>query len=136
GRYAITDLKRWTAESTKTFDPKTQTGTMTSRCFFWLKHPDYPLTAGWNSQVPQEVNVTLHPPCIVEGQVVDAVTSRPAANVMVSAQGVARHGWAQTRTDREGRYRLLMTKDYYNIWSEADDRIAIAVKALKAEEGK
>ncbi len=136
GRYAITDLKRWTPESTRTFDAETGTGSMVSRCAFRLMHPNYALTLALHTGVPQEVNVTLRPPCVVEGQVVDAMTNRPAADVVVSAQGVARHGFYQTRTDREGRYRLLMTKDHYNIWADADDRIAIAVKALKVEEGK
>lgn len=136
GRYAITDMKRWTPESTKTFDPKTQSGTMTSACYFSLKHPNFPLTRAKNTAVPQDVNVTLYPPAMVEGQVVDAVTNRPAANVVVSAQGVARHGWSQTKTDADGRYRLLLTKDHYNIWAESDDRVAIAVSTLEATEGK
>jgi len=56
--------------------------------------------------------------------------------VTVSAQAVARSGWYQTRTDAQGGYRLLMTRDHYNIWAEAEDRIAVAVKALRAESGK
>jgi hypothetical protein len=89
-----------------------------------------------HSAVPQEVNVTLYPPALVEGQVIDAVTNEPAANVIVSAQGVARSGWYQTRTDAQGRYRLRMTRDHYNIWADAEDRIAVAVKAIPAKRGQ
>lgn len=136
GRYAISDLVRWDAKDSKTFDPKTGLGMVAVSCNFWLKHPDYPRTTAQYSAVPQEVNVTLHPPAIVEGQVIDAVTHQPAAGVTVSAQGVARGGWFQTRTDAQGRYRLRMTRDHYNIWADADDRIAVAVKALRAECGE
>lgn len=31
---------------------------------------------------------------------------------------------------------MLMNQEYFNIWAEADDRIAIAVRALKVEQGK
>ena len=136
GRYTITDLKRWDPESTRTFDPKTKMGMMTTSCNFLLKHPDYPRSMAQNSAVPQEVNVTLYPPAIVEGQVIDAVTNQPAAKVTVSAQGVARNGWFRVRTDAEGRYRLHMTQDHYNIWADADGRIAVAVKAIRADRGQ
>jgi beta-lactamase regulating signal transducer with metallopeptidase domain/5-hydroxyisourate hydrolase-like protein (transthyretin family) len=136
GRYAITDLNRWQPEDSRKFDPKTRTGTIIGSCSFLLRHPDYALTRASYSAVPQKVDVTLHPPAIVDGQVVDQVTGQPLANVVVSAQGVARSDWYQTRTDHDGRYRLLMNKDHFNIWAEADDRIAIAVKTLEVESGK
>jgi hypothetical protein len=135
GRYAITDLKRWSPEETKTFDPKTGTGFMTTSCSFFVEHPDYPRTAASNSAVPQTVNVTLKPAAVVEGRVIDAVTQKAVANVMVSAQGIVRNAWFQTRTDRDGRYRFSMTKDHYNIWAEANDRVPLAVKALAAKPG-
>ena len=136
GRYSITDMKRWTPESTATVDPRSGTGYVMSSCFFYLKHPDYALTLASNTGIPQQVDVTMKPPAIVEGQVIDRVTNRPAQHVTVSAQGVARGGWLRTRTDANGRYRLQLARDHYNIWAEADDRIAIAVKALLAEPGK
>jgi beta-lactamase regulating signal transducer with metallopeptidase domain len=136
GRYVISDLKRWTPEETRTFDPKTGIGHMVTGCNFLLEHPDYPRTTAQHSAIPQTVDVTLHPAAIVEGRVIDAVTDRPVANAVVSAQAVARSGWFQTRTDGDGRYRLHMTKDHYNIWSEAADRMPIAVKALEAIPGR
>ena len=53
----------------------------------------------------------------------------------VAAQGVARGGWYEVRTDNDGRYLLRMSRDYYNIWAVQPDRIPIAIKALKAELG-
>lgn len=134
GRFSIAGLKRWKAGEVVQLNK--QEGMMISHFNFLLDHPDYARTTAHYTAVPSTVNVTLHPPAIVEGKVVDAVMRRPAANVVVSAQGVARSSWQQTRTDREGRYRLRMTKDHYNIWAEAEDRIPIAAKAIEAEPGK
>ena len=136
GRYAITDLKRWSPEETKTFNPITKMGFMTTSCAFVVTHPDYPRTEASNSAVPQTVNVTLKPAAIVEGRVIDTVTQNAKANVVVSAQGIVKHAWYQTQTDRDGRYRLSMTKDHYNIWAEANDRMPLAVKALAAKPGQ
>lgn len=137
GRFTISGLKCWNAGDVldEGKDNKKEKLVMGS-CNFLLDHPDYARTTAQFTGVPSTVNVTLHPAAIVEGVVIDAVTQRPAANVIVSAQGVARSGWYQTRTDREGRYRLRMTKDHYNIWAESLDRIAIAAKAVEAEPGK
>lgn len=140
GRYVITDLNRWTVGEAAGGPGNSKERPVTTSVVFLLDHPDYARTTAHYAIVPQSVplsvDVTLHPPAILEGAVVDAVTHRPAANVVVSAQGVARYGWHQTRTDGQGRYRLRMTKDHYNIWAEAEDRIAIAAKAVKAEPGK
>jgi beta-lactamase regulating signal transducer with metallopeptidase domain/protocatechuate 3,4-dioxygenase beta subunit len=136
GRYAITDLKRWLPADTKKADQKNGIMTMTTRCSFFVEHPDYPRTTAWNSAVPQTVNITLKPPAVVEGRVIDSVTQKPVANAVVSAQGVVQSGWFQTRSDRDGRYRLAMTKDHYNIWADVNDRMPLAVKAIAAEPGK
>ena len=130
GHYEINDLKRWKAGDTA------GPNRVMASANFLVHHPDYPLTRATNAAVPQTVNVTLLPAAVAEGTVIDAVTNRPLANVIVSAQGVARSGWLQTRTDAQGRYRLNLAKDHYNIWADAEDRIAIAVKALAVEPGK
>jgi hypothetical protein len=147
GRYAISDLRSWKAGENMAVDrygrPLKQTADnlpreriVVTRSTFLVDHPDYARTMAYYTAVPQTVDVTLHPPAVVEGAVVDAVTNRPAARVVVSAQGVARRGWFQTRTDDRGRYRLRMTKDHYNIWAEAEDRIPIAAKAVEATPGQ
>ncbi|HUY92415.1 MAG TPA: M56 family metallopeptidase [Pirellulales bacterium] len=137
GRYAIAGLNRWQAgDVTEVVVGGKREDRVVTSCNLLFDHPDFARTQAQYTAVPQTFNVTLHPPAIVKGVVVDAVTDRPAANVVVSAQGVARYAWFQTRTDRQGRYRLRMTKDHYNIWTEAEDRIAIAAKAIKAQPGK
>ncbi|HEX7379420.1 MAG TPA: carboxypeptidase-like regulatory domain-containing protein, partial [Pirellulales bacterium] len=135
GRYAITDLRRWTSSDDALDDPKVQQKFVVASYSFVLDHPDFARTRANFTRLPQTVDVVLHPPAMIDGTVYDEVTKRPAANVVVSAQGVARSGWYQTRTDGQGRYRLRMTKDHYNIWADADDRIAIAAKAVRAEPG-
>ncbi|WP_010587387.1 M56 family metallopeptidase [Schlesneria paludicola] len=136
GRFAINGLQQWTPESTQQFDAKTNTGYMTTEMRFAVTHPDYPLTLASCTAIPQYVKVSLSPPAIVEGIVIDAVTKRPLADIPVTAQGIAEHGGGQTRTDAQGAYRLTLTSDHYNIWAESDNRIAVAVKALNAESGK
>lgn len=136
GQYNISDLAAWNAEETKTYDPKTKTGTMVTKCFFRVNHADYPITLGAYSQIPQKVDLTLLPPAIVEGQVVDLVTGEPLANAGVAAQGVARRGWFTTKTDADGNYQLRMTNDHYNIWAIAPDRMPLAIKALKVTQGQ
>ena len=135
GRYAITDLNRWNAKDTEKVDPQTGMHSIVTGDYFELEHPRYAHTRGKNTAIPQEVNVKLSP-AIVEGRVIDQVTGQPLANVPVSAQGVACHHWNPTHTDVTGHYRLMMNKDYYNIWAEADDRIAIAVMLLAWNRGK
>lgn len=137
GRYAIAGLKSWQAgDATEVVVGGKHENRVVTACNILFDHPHFARTQTLYTAVPQTVNVTLQPPATVEGRVIDAVTQRPAANVVVSAQGVARSAWYQMRTDQNGRYRLRMTKDHYNIWAEAEDRIAIAAKAIEAEPGK
>ena len=91
GRYAITDLKRWSPAETKTVDRKTRMTFMTTSVSVIVEHRDYPRTVASASAVPQTVNVTLKPAAIVEGRVIDSVTQKAVANVVVSAQGIVRH---------------------------------------------
>ncbi|MCR9232731.1 MAG: carboxypeptidase regulatory-like domain-containing protein [bacterium] len=136
GRYTIKDLNAWNSDKSNTKSPSSKKGYTASRCLFRVHHADYPITIGSYSQLPQTVDVTLHPPAIVEGQVVDLVTGEPLADVEVHAQGIARHGGFTTRTDANGNYKLRMTNDYYNIWAIAPERMPLAIKALKVTEGQ
>lgn len=136
GHYAITDIAEWKSQDTEiTSETDYDYATSNTWIYFNVIHPDFALTRPRYSSIPQEVNVTLHSPAIVEGQVIDMVTGHPVPNVAVSAQGIARDGWYMTRTDQQGRYKLKMIADHYNIWAEVDDRMPLAVKALKAESG-
>ncbi len=135
GRYEINDLVPWNSEATKTNDEKTGTGTQVSAMFFRVSHPDFPATQAKYTALPQVVDIALQPPAIVEGHVIDIVTGKPVPNAIVHAQGVARRGWFEVRTDDAGRYTLRMTRDHYNIWAIQADRMPLAIKALKAEPG-
>jgi hypothetical protein len=136
GRYSIPDLKCWNAEDTVTFDPKTGTGSRVLHCSFRLKHPDYPLTIGLYTAIPQEVNVQLKPGMIIKGQVLDVVTGKPAAAATVAAQGLTERGFDQAVTDDKGAYRLSLTPDRYNIWAQAKDRTAAALDSFEAQVGE
>ncbi len=89
GRYAITDVKRWSPEQTKATDPKTGMSFMTTRVGFVVEHPDYPRTTAWTTAIPQTVAVTLKPAAVVEGRVIDSVTQKAVANVVVSVRGLS-----------------------------------------------
>ena len=136
GRYEINDLKRFAGNSRANSIAGLSGWLSGVRTYFRLRHPDFGLSSATFSAIPQDVNVTLYPPAIVEGQVLDDVTKQPAADVVVSAQGIGRHGWYQTRTDSDGRYRLKMVHDHYNIWAGMDDRVPIAVKAIEVRRGE
>lgn len=132
GHYTIVDVDRWKNDDEKSISPQGLEVTTHTECYVLLQHPGYATTRAAYSRIPQVVKVTLTAPAVIEGHVIDRVTGKPLANVVVSAQGVARGDWIQTRTDQAGNYRLRTNKDHFNIWAEADDRIAVAVKAIAA----
>jgi hypothetical protein len=135
GRYEITDLASWNSKDTLTFDKNTGLGTRVAYYLFTIQHPDFPTTRAKYSAAPQVVDVTLRPPAVIEGQVVDVVTGEPVPDVQVQAQGVVGSESYAVQTDENGRYSLRMTRDHYNIWAVQPDRMPLAIKALKAEPG-
>ncbi len=136
GRYNIADLAPWNWKDTQTISPDRGIVSVVSGGPISVTHPDYPITQGTYSQIPQQVDITLLPPAIVEGQVVDLVSGEPLSNVEVQAQGIVGHGWFTTKADANGKYQLRMTNDHYNIWAVAPERMPLAIKALKAEQGR
>lgn len=136
GEYEIADLPAWKPEDTRTFDPETGTGTITPHLFLWIRHPNYPDTVAKVKKIPSTLAITLLPPAIIEGRVIDLVSGEPMANIEVQAQGVVEHGWGSTRTDDHGNYAFRLTTDHYNIWAEASDRMPLAAKAVKAVQGE
>jgi beta-lactamase regulating signal transducer with metallopeptidase domain len=99
-------------------------------------HPGYPVTLTHVTSTARHVAMQLAKGGTVDGQVVDDVTGRPAAQCIVSAQGVDDGGWYQTQTDAEGRFRLFVVQDRYNIWAAADDRMPIALDRVEVRNGQ
>jgi len=136
GRYEVSGLTPWNVEATKTFEKKTGMGTAVSHIYFYVRHPDYPNHRPKYRAIPSNVDVTLYPPSIVEGKVVDMVAGKPVSNALVNAQGIVRGDWFETRTDRDGRYTLRLPRNHFNIWSQQEGRMPIAIKAFAAVPGE
>jgi Carboxypeptidase regulatory-like domain len=125
GKYLLTDLAEWS--------PNVPHNTTRSLI---VSHPEYGQSTVPYTQTPSMVNVRLKVPAMVQGKVVDQVTGEPVRHAIVTAQGVHEKGWFQTRTDNDGRYELRMPPDKYNIWSEMNGRVPIAVNSIEAVAGE
>ena len=137
GNYAIRDLPTPTPSPMLTLGAGVTMGRPTH--FFRVEHPDYGRQMASYTGLPSTVNVTLLTPAVVEGRVIDKVTGMPAADVSVSAQSTNssqhRYNYVEITTDAEGRYRLLLMPDTYNIWATAPDRTMIALDSFDAKKG-
>ncbi len=140
GRYAIVDLRAWDAAKVKPTDLGNGKAMTISECFFWVRHPDYAQERPSYRCIPDTINVTLQPAGIIEGRVLDQVTGKPAAGVMVSMQATNDNrggGWGQTRTDPNGTYRLSSVRaGRYNLWAEAPERACAALDSFGVAAGK
>jgi len=101
-----------------------------------LLHPDFPLQSILVPIDEKDIELQLRTGGLVTGTVFDAVTGKPAADRIVSAQGTEEGGWCQTQTNDRGEYRLRMLADAYNIWAEAPDRMPIALDSFEVKHGK
>ena len=122
GRYAISDMQAFQSNSD-------------ARIYFWVNHPDYPQTRASYSSIPSDVDVTLPKGGVIEGTVTDAVTGMPAASTPVVVQGVKGRGSAMTKTDTQGKYRLVLTPDLYNIRATGKDRTCFCVDSFDVRNG-
>ena len=125
GLFRITDMAPW-----RPLNPERQSKNLL------VDHPDLARTTASFRSTPQVLRIQMELPAIVTGHVIDAVTNKPVANTVVSAQGVADHGWFQARTNAEGKYTLTVKPDRYNIWAEKHERIAIAVNSVRTTSGE
>ncbi len=129
GKYAITDIGRWTDE-----DAWPNTG----KFFFDVHHPDYAHERPTWERIPTTVDVVLHPGGIIEGKVTDLVTGKPAAGVRVSLQGIkGLPMWDEALTGPDGKYQIRCLKaGQYNLWAETADRACAAIDSLSVGVGK
>ncbi len=141
GHYAITDLPAWDVATQKPqVSADGRTSTMISHCYFYVRHPDYGELRPMYKRVPDTINITLHPAAIIEGRVLDQLTGKPAADVLVRMQSTNNSkaiGFHQTRTDRDGKYRFTSLPDaIFNIWVDAPERACAAVDSFAVTAGK
>lgn len=107
------------------------------RVHFRIHHPDYPVTSAAAPMLPADVEVVLPAGCTVTGQVLDGATGKPVPGVIVAAEN-SRHP-SEDRiavTDAEGRYRLAVTEEDYNIVVKSADGVAVAVTDRDCQTGK
>lgn len=140
GRYEIRDMTAWDAAKVKPRPVGNGAFMTVSECFFDVRHPDYGHERPKYRRVPDTIDVVLRPAGVVTGRVVDRVTGKPAAGVVVSTQGTNANqtpGFHQARTAADGTYRLpSLTAGAYNLWAEAPDRACAALDSLAVEAGK
>lgn len=141
GRYSIKDMFTLQCEKSEVYDPVTKQTVLKSNCRYAIRvlHPDFGKQTFEFSDVSEPNNFVLKAPAIIEGIVRDEVLGDPAAGVTISAQGTSHsqhHGWDQTVTESDGRYRLMLAPDSYNIWASAPDRTSVAIDSLSAVAGK
>ncbi|HEY7423751.1 MAG TPA: M56 family metallopeptidase [Gemmataceae bacterium] len=117
GHYAITDLPAWdVAKQKPTPSADGRSMTAISHCYFWVRHPDYGEQRPVYKRVPDTINITLQPAGIIEGRVLDQITGKPAADVLVSMQSTHKSkaiGGHRTRTDRGRQVSLLFPPRCY-----------------------
>ncbi|MCA9076224.1 MAG: carboxypeptidase regulatory-like domain-containing protein, partial [Planctomycetaceae bacterium] len=144
GRFAITDIFRFKTQFIEVGDPDTLFTKLIprSQIVCQVEHPDYGNQPFTIIEAPATIEVVLREPAIIEGIVFDDVTQLPARNVRVVAHAVYDEtyrgeilGGGETVTDDEGRYRLLLIPDYYNIWASMNDRTVDALKSFEAKAG-
>jgi beta-lactamase regulating signal transducer with metallopeptidase domain/5-hydroxyisourate hydrolase-like protein (transthyretin family) len=141
GRYAITDLRAWGVASQKPIlSGDGRSAKTTSGCYFSVRHPDYGELRPLYQGCPNTINITLQPAAILEGRVLDQLTGKPAADVLVcmrsthKSKSICSH---QTRTDRDGKYRFSSLPDAsYNIWADAPERACVAIDSFAVLAGK
>ncbi len=135
GRFAVTDLTEYDVENH--IEELDGGRLMVPRPQFKVQHPDYADQRVDYKTIPNTIDVTLELAGIVEGRVVFADTERPAADVVVQAQGVhPTVGWRNVKSDAEGRYRLTnLAAGAYNVWAVRDGWTVEALASFRVASG-
>jgi beta-lactamase regulating signal transducer with metallopeptidase domain/5-hydroxyisourate hydrolase-like protein (transthyretin family) len=141
GRYAITDLPAWDVATQKPqVSADGRSSTMISHCCFYVRHPDYGELRPMYKRVPDSINITLHPAAIIEGRVLDQLTGKPEADILVCMQSTNNSkaiGYHRTRTNQDGTYRFTSLPDaIFNIWADAPERACAAIDSFSVTAGK
>jgi len=141
GRYALTDLPAWDVATQKPqVSADGRSATMISHCYFYVRHPDYGEQRPTYKRVPDTIDITLQPAAIIEGRVLDQLTGKPAAEVLVCMQSTNNSkaiGYHRTRTDQNGKYRFTSLPDaIFNIWADASERACAAIDSFAVTAGK
>jgi len=137
GKYAITDMGRWTDEDAKPKPIGNGRMIAAGAVFFDIRHPDFAHERPTWTRIPSTVDVVLQKGGMIEGRVTDRVTGKPASGVTVSLQGIkGMPTWDQARTDAEGKYLIRSLKaGQYNLWADAPDRACAAIDSLTVTAG-
>ncbi len=107
--------------------------------YFQVTHPDSPGANGKADALPADVTVALPAACLVTGTVVDSVTGKPAAGVLITADRVDETApWGQefAASNSEGRFRLPVAEGRYHILAEAPERVCVALTDQECAIGK
>jgi protocatechuate 3,4-dioxygenase beta subunit len=107
GRYEISDLRPYERESKLQPVGDGRMGSFGAP-HAKVQHPDYARQVFQYTKVPSTVDVTLHRPAVVEGQIVTAENGQPAVGVPVQfCNDIVRADyWTRSITDERGRYKL------------------------------
>jgi len=139
GKYAITDMGRWTDEDANPPGPLGNgLGVTYGPVRFDVRHPDFAHEMPMWKRIPATVDVVLRPGGIIEGRVTDRVTGKPAGGVTMSLQGIkGTRAGDRVRTDADGKYQIRSLKaGQYNLWAEAAERACVAIDSLTVSAGK
>ncbi len=111
GHYEITDLRayNWAAENQK-FRQTNPNGGIGQLSVF-VYHPDYAHQIAGHSDVPETVDIALHKPMVLEGQVLWDNDGKPAAGIeleLVDEKDFFNQLTAKVHTDANGHYHLAV----------------------------
>jgi 5-hydroxyisourate hydrolase-like protein (transthyretin family) len=138
GKYAITDMGKWTDDDTRPKPMGEGRMSVLGGCFFDVRHPDYGHERPMYHRMPDKVDVVLQPGGVIDGKVLDKVTGKPGAGVIIGLQAIkGGNSFNQARTDAAGKFEIRCLKPgQYNLWADATDRACAAIDSLTVEAGK
>jgi beta-lactamase regulating signal transducer with metallopeptidase domain/5-hydroxyisourate hydrolase-like protein (transthyretin family) len=118
----------------------------TGRCV--VEHPDYARKTVEHLPFDEPAELKVRPGGVVEGQVVDTVTGKPASGLSVSIQPINQvpqlklddvsFFWASTKTDSQGLFRIeSIPSGQFNVFvSSAPGRASVALDSLAVPAGE